>query len=187
MRPSHLYRTLRKSSFTRKGKLQISKSPLEPGELDAVTTTYRFPSVMEATLAAQKSVAGLDKRHGQPPISAASTSTGYFRRQDENRYRQPISPEKTVQKAEKQSLPSLTESIMLTPREIRARLDQFVVGQDSLKKALSVAVYNHYKRLEYNSNSRSDLPLSRQSQQSDADEVVVEKSNVLLLGPTGCG
>jgi ATP-dependent Clp protease ATP-binding subunit ClpX len=63
------------------------------------------------------------------------------------------------------------------PREIRAFLDDYVVGQDSAKKILSVAVYNHYRRIQY--------------QQSNGvgrrDEVELAKSNILLLGPTGCG
>jgi ATP-dependent Clp protease ATP-binding subunit ClpX len=60
-----------------------------------------------------------------------------------------------------------------TPREISSFLDEFVIGQEAAKKILSVAVYNHYKRIQ-------SAPLH------DAD-VEVAKSNVLLLGPTGCG
>ena len=59
------------------------------------------------------------------------------------------------------------------PQEIKAYLDQYVVGQEDAKKALSVAVYNHYKRI--NSND------------TKADEVELQKSNILLLGPTGSG
>lgn len=59
-----------------------------------------------------------------------------------------------------------------TPREITDILDQYVIGQTEAKKALSVAVYNHYKRLE------SKL---------DSDDVEIQKSNVLLVGPTGSG
>ena len=60
------------------------------------------------------------------------------------------------------------------PSEIKAELDQYIVGQDKAKKVLSVAVYNHYKRI----NSE----LARKN-----DDVEIEKSNILLLGPTGCG
>ena len=60
-----------------------------------------------------------------------------------------------------------------TPHEIRAFLDEYVIGQDEAKKVLSVAVYNHYKRI-----------ISNTSQESDVD---LQKSNVLLLGPTGSG
>jgi ATP-dependent Clp protease ATP-binding subunit ClpX len=58
------------------------------------------------------------------------------------------------------------------PREIKDILDQYVIGQDHAKKALSVAVYNHYKRI--NAGAR-------------LDDVELQKSNILLLGPTGCG
>ena len=60
----------------------------------------------------------------------------------------------------------------LTPRQIKEKLDEYIVGQDDAKKILSVAVYNHYKRVD---------------QSNKSDDVVLEKSNVLLLGPTGSG
>lgn len=59
-----------------------------------------------------------------------------------------------------------------TPRELKAHLDEYVIGQEEAKKILSVAVYNHYKRL-YITDEHSDL--------------VIDKSNICLLGPTGCG
>lgn len=63
-----------------------------------------------------------------------------------------------------------------TPHEIRAILDQYVIDQGDAKKALSVAVYNHYKRLEL-----------AQQRSKDEDEVELGKSNILLIGPTGSG
>ncbi|MDR0720815.1 MAG: ATP-dependent Clp protease ATP-binding subunit ClpX [Treponema sp.] len=60
-----------------------------------------------------------------------------------------------------------------TPKEIKQYMDQFIVGQEAAKRALSVAVYNHYKRI---SNPAKDNP-----------DVEIEKSNVLLIGPTGTG
>src|SRR6187401_248135 len=63
------------------------------------------------------------------------------------------------------------------PREIRSFLDDYVVGQDSAKKILSVAVYNHYRRIQY----QQSAGVVRR------DEVELQKSNILLLGPTGCG
>jgi len=60
-----------------------------------------------------------------------------------------------------------------TPREINGYLDQYVIGQEHTKKVLSVAVHNHYKRLMLHDEADSD--------------VEIEKSNILLLGPTGCG
>ena len=59
----------------------------------------------------------------------------------------------------------------LSPREIVSELDRFVVGQNKAKKAVAVAVYNHYKRIQEQSN----------------DDVELEKSNILLLGPSGTG
>ena len=61
---------------------------------------------------------------------------------------------------------------LLKPAEIKAHLDQYVIGQYDAKKVLSVAVYNHYKRL---------------SQKIDKDEVEIEKSNIMLVGETGTG
>ena len=63
-----------------------------------------------------------------------------------------------------------------TPSEIKEILDEYVIGQDDAKKTLAVAVYNHYKRIENVKNNKSSL-----------DDVEIQKSNVLLLGPTGCG
>ena len=66
----------------------------------------------------------------------------------------------------------ISDSIVLPkPKEIKEHLDDYVIGQDDAKKALSVAVYNHYKRIFYSGNSGVEL----------------QKSNILLLGPTGVG
>src|SRR6187455_3510488 len=62
-----------------------------------------------------------------------------------------------------------------TPHEIRQILDQYVIGQEPAKKILSVAVYNHYKRLRNLAKS------------TDADDIELAKSNILLIGPTGSG
>ena len=61
------------------------------------------------------------------------------------------------------------------PKEIKAYLDQYVIGQDRAKTVLSVAVYNHYKRISHNLIGKAD------------DGVELEKSNILLVGPTGTG
>jgi ATP-dependent Clp protease ATP-binding subunit ClpX len=65
------------------------------------------------------------------------------------------------------------------PREIKGFLDEYVIGQDQAKKALAVAVYNHYKRL------RSRGTLTAAGKEHDAIEIA--KSNILMIGPTGCG
>lgn len=67
---------------------------------------------------------------------------------------------------------------LLTPKQINEQLDKFVVGQDSAKRSLSVAVYNHYKRINQ---------LGAAKPKNTDDEVILEKSNILMLGPTGCG
>mgnify|MGYP000960048178 CR=1 FL=1 len=61
----------------------------------------------------------------------------------------------------------------LTPREVVRELDRYIVGQEEAKRALAVAVYNHYKRVHMGTMDESDIEL--------------QKSNILLLGPTGCG
>lgn len=74
------------------------------------------------------------------------------------------------------------------PSRIRRFLDSYVIGQDEAKKALSVAVYNHYKRINLRWEDSADrLERSWSHQGSDLDEVEISKSNVLLLGPTGTG
>lgn len=61
-----------------------------------------------------------------------------------------------------------------SPKEIKKILDDYVIGQEEAKKTLSVAVYNHYKRIAHEDSNKKD-------------DVEIQKSNILLLGPTGCG
>jgi len=70
-----------------------------------------------------------------------------------------------------------TEKSLPSPREIAKILDQYVIGQDKAKRNLSVAVYNHYKRLGHNHISDNTAK----------DDVEIQKSNILLIGPTGSG
>lgn len=65
------------------------------------------------------------------------------------------------------------------PKEIKSFLDEYVIGQDAAKKQLSVAVYNHYKRI------RASGTLTRSGKSHD--EIEIAKSNILMIGPTGCG
>lgn len=69
---------------------------------------------------------------------------------------------------------------MPKPRELKKHLDEHVIGQDEAKKVLSVAVYNHYKRLSF-------LQSKNQNQPAAEELVELQKSNILLIGPTGCG
>jgi len=68
------------------------------------------------------------------------------------------------------------ETKLLTPENLHAKLGEHVIGQDSAKKSLAVAVYNHYKRLQ-----------KTKSSETDSDEVIIAKSNILFIGPTGSG
>ncbi len=67
-----------------------------------------------------------------------------------------------------------------SPEEIKKELDEYIIGQDVAKKVLSVAVYNHYKRINYNAAH----PLKGKGAKRDIE---LKKSNILMLGPTGCG
>ena len=80
--------------------------------------------------------------------------------------------EKDGEKDKEQKSDGLELDSVPKPHEIKAHLDEHIVGQDDAKKVLSVAVYNHYKRLQHNQN--------------DSD-VEIQKSNILLVGPTGSG
>lgn len=72
-------------------------------------------------------------------------------------------------------VPKLSE--VPKPKEIKEYLDKYIIGQEEAKKILSVAVYNHYKRINYQLNTESTKTV----------DVEIQKSNILLIGPTGCG
>ncbi|MCA9565014.1 MAG: AAA family ATPase, partial [Myxococcales bacterium] len=80
--------------------------------------------------------------------------------------------DKLIQKETNEEEARQARAAVPTPHEIKAFLDEYVIGQELAKKTLAVAVHNHYKRI--------DAPPS-------GDEVELQKSNVLLLGPTGSG
>ena len=79
---------------------------------------------------------------------------------------------KTKRKRNEKNKPVIDPSTLLKPAELKAVLDKYIIGQDDAKKILCVAVYNHYKRILSKVNT---------------DDVELQKSNVLLLGPTGTG
>ena len=85
----------------------------------------------------------------------------------------------------------LTLQTLPRPREIKEILDMHVIGQDNAKLALSVAVYNHYKRIltldSKKSNKKRATKAEKLAENNVSDEVEIQKSNVLLLGPTGVG
>lgn len=78
-----------------------------------------------------------------------------------------------VDEVDEDSTPNVKSSKVPKPKEIREFLDEYVIGQERAKKVLSVAVYNHYKRLDEKSNTKATVELA--------------KSNILLMGPTGSG
>ena len=65
------------------------------------------------------------------------------------------------------------------PADIKAQLDEYIIGQDEAKRALAVSVYNHYKRINYNIVQKGNKDID--------DGVELEKSNILMIGPTGTG
>ncbi len=79
--------------------------------------------------------------------------------------------QKIKKKSEKAAKPAFDIKNIPAPHKIKAKLDEYVIGQDQAKKVMSVAVYNHYKRVATDT----------------MDEIEIEKSNILLLGPTGSG
>ena len=80
---------------------------------------------------------------------------------------------KSIFEAEDQQLSTEFTGEIPTPKELKAHLDEFIIGQEQAKKTLAVAIYNHYKRIANPAKS--------------PDDVIIEKSNVLLIGPTGSG
>lgn len=78
--------------------------------------------------------------------------------------------EKNLQLAYEEGIQSQKDIKLLKPHQIKEKLDEYIIGQDNAKKVLSVAVYNHYKRINYK-----------------GDDVELDKSNILMLGPTGSG
>jgi len=87
--------------------------------------------------------------------------------------------QETTQKRRATSGKSMSMSQIPKPREIKNYLDENVIGQNEAKKVLSVAVYNHYKRLSFIH--------AKNSGKHPPEEVELQKSNILLIGPTGCG
>ena len=84
----------------------------------------------------------------------------------------------TCEKMMRERTAKAPESVELDPpkpAKIKEELDKYIVGQEDAKKVLAVAVYNHYKRINHNKGKKKD------------DDVELEKSNILLMGPTGCG
>lgn len=80
----------------------------------------------------------------------------------------------------KDSKPQLIIQELPNPEKISSELDNYIIGQEEAKRVLSVAVYNHYKRINYNTTNSIKSKTKK-------DDIELEKSNILMLGPTGCG
>ncbi len=120
---------------------------------------------------------------------------------DEELFNPPsISNQKEPVPEKRKKSSSLNLNQIPKPREIKQYLDENVIGQDEAKKVLSVAVYNHYKRLSFlqppiegqasakNTDKHSDKYSNKHSETKHHDDAVeLQKSNILLIGPTGCG
>ena len=83
---------------------------------------------------------------------------------------------KSILKAEEEQRAKVKPLELPKPEAIKKALDMYIIGQDEAKKVLAVSVYNHYKRINYVNNNKSI-----------SNDVELEKSNVMMLGPTGCG
>ena len=90
---------------------------------------------------------------------------------DLSNFNNPVQQPKKIKKKKEARKPALDLKNIPAPHKIKATLDEYVIGQEYAKKVMSVAVYNHYKRVATDT----------------MDEIDIEKSNMLMIGPTGCG
>lgn len=90
---------------------------------------------------------------------------------DLSSFQNPVQQPKKLKKKKKEAKPAIDLRNIPAPHKIKATLDEYVIGQEHAKKVMAVAVYNHYKRVATDT----------------MDEIDIEKSNMLMIGPTGCG
>ena len=92
--------------------------------------------------------------------------------------------QKIKKKSEKEAQPAFDLKNIPAPHKIKGELDQYVIGQEQAKKMISVAVYNHYKRV-FSQTAKAQT--EEKEQMAEDEEVRIEKSNILMIGPTGSG
>lgn len=92
--------------------------------------------------------------------------------------------QKIKKKSEKEAQPAFDLKNIPAPHKIKGELDQYVIGQEQAKKVISVAVYNHYKRV-FSQTAKAQT--EEKEQMAEDEEVRIEKSNILMIGPTGSG
>lgn len=91
---------------------------------------------------------------------------------------------------EQEETPLPDQVALLPPEQLKEELDKYIIGQDDAKRVLSVAVYNHYKRVNYNMrNAKSPRGDEERTvaERNNGDEIELNKSNILMFGPSGCG
>lgn len=132
------------SQFDYQGMLNYTNMGLDKDNNDGKNNKRRFPNISFVNIADLQGDGGIPNR-------------------------QKLKKKKTKEKNKEEAVFNINN--LPAPHKIKAQLDDYVVGQDYAKKVISVAVYNHYKRVSTGT----------------MDDIEIEKSNILLLGPTGCG